>query len=301
MKFSSKYIYILPMILFFVFSISCSKKKTDDSKKVNIRKKVPVKIKLKVNNKSLKKTSAGKSLFPKLKLKKAESLIAEKKYVAALDIYNELAKLKSLTSESRSQIFAGRASVYFWLKRYEESIIAWEKVIAIRQSDTYAIVNLALVYRDAGKLDMAVKQYEKVIKLDGDQLMVRMDLISLLTKMKKPNSELISAVTKLDEVRNKMVEKLKLPDDKISLKKRVALLEAFLEVPATQTSSFGDIKLEILSPLLTHKSFFIRRRAGELAVRTADGLKKVSQLLEKEKNPLVKKAWKYALTEKSNK
>jgi tetratricopeptide (TPR) repeat protein len=118
--------------------------------------------------KNLSSSRAGQRLLPKIKLKRAENALADGKYEEALQLYEEMGRETQLTAEARSQLFAGQAEALFHLKRFDESISAWEKVIALRPDDPFAHQNLALVLSESGKLREAAERLQELFKIDPD-------------------------------------------------------------------------------------------------------------------------------------
>ncbi len=267
--------------------VACKKGKSDNKPVVVI--KPPVKLDIN----TVKNTKAGATLLPKLRLAKAEGLLFAGKYSEALTVYDELGKLNGLSAEARSQLFAGMAEAYMGLKRYEESVVAWEKVIAIRANDPSPVHNIAAVYMTAEKLPKAQEYLKKTLKLDPYKLDAYLDLLQVMNKLSAPEKEVVEVATALATHRNKMVEFLGSVSEKSDIYTIVRYLDYLLSMP--EKDDGGKVSLRFLENALKHRSAVIRAKTGELAVRTAEGAKKILELLKTEKDLMVKKAWGKAL------
>ncbi|MBU1238322.1 hypothetical protein KKF84_17840 [Myxococcota bacterium] len=265
------------------FGSGCKKKTEDKAPQVIL--KAPVKMDIN----TVKDTRAGQRLLPKLQLSKAEGLLFAKKYEEALGVYDELSKLSGLTAEARSQLFAGMAESYLGLKRYEESVVAWEKVMAIRSADPSPVHNIATVYMAAEKYLKAQEYLQKTIKLDPFKLDAHLDLLQVMHKLSVPEKEIVKIATSLATHRNKMVEFLGKIDGTADIYTIVKYLDYLSAMP--EKDDAGKVSLKFMEKALAHRSVVIRTKAGDLAVRTEEGAKKVLELLKTEKDLAVKKAW----------
>ncbi|MBU1219372.1 tetratricopeptide repeat protein [Myxococcota bacterium] len=263
-----KYFFLI-LIIF----ISCSKKE----KKVPVIDTNPINPeKIKNEKKGLK---AGQRLVPALKLKTAEHAIARGDFNKAIEIYDELIKLKSLSAESRSQLFAGRAEALFHLKKYEDSIAAWLSVISIRKEDPFPMHNLAIVYKESGKIPQAIELLNKILKLDSKMLIARIDLIELLKATGATQKELIEQVNSLDKGRDEIMKLLISSNDPVEL---VKYLNILIEIPEEKPP------LETLKKLIESKSTFVKEKTSELLIRHTEGKQLLSKALESEKDPNLK-------------
>ncbi|MDA3865001.1 MAG: tetratricopeptide repeat protein [Deltaproteobacteria bacterium] len=276
--------------IFIILLVSCKEKSPEEKSKKILKNIKNLKT---LNLSNLKNTEAGLKLVPKLKLKKAQTAIEKKEFEKALEIYDEISKMKNINTQTRLQIFAGRANCYFYMKKYEEAVTAWEKVIAIRKNNTFALRNLAFVYQEWGKLPKAFRALRKVIEIKPEVLISRIDLIKMMEQMGSSKEELKKEVDQLYATRNKLVEKLK--SDKIDKKTIYEYLGILLEVPGN--NELNTLKFNTLEPFLKHKSSLIRIRTGKLAAKTQKGKKYLAQMAEKQKDPGVKKAWQKVLKE----
>ncbi|MGM0595403.1 MAG: tetratricopeptide repeat protein [Myxococcota bacterium] len=280
----SKYIILVILL------VSC-KEKSSEEKDKNILKNIKTQKTLNLSN--LKKTEVGLKLVPRLKLKKAQAAIEKEEFDKALEIYDEISKMKKINTQTRLQIFAGRANCYFYMKKYEEAVTAWEKVIAIRKNNTFALRNLAFAYQEWGKLQKAYRTLRKVIEIKPEILISRIDLIKMMEQMGSSKEELKKEVEQLYATRNKLIAKLK--SDKIDKKTAYEYLGILLEVPGN--NELNTLQFKTIKPFLNHKSSLIRIRAGKLAAKTKKGRTYLLQKAEKQKDPAVKKAWQKVLKE----
>ncbi len=283
--------FLLLIPLFSSLSTGCGKTKKP-AKEVQIPQR-PQSSVPKLEN--LKKSKAGQRLVPKIKLKKAEVLLTSKKYEEALRLYEEISSLSSLTAEARTRLFAGMGEAYLGLKRYEEAVVSWEKVVALRKSDPAPYQNIGMIYREAKKYHKALESFRRCLKIEPHKLDVRLEIVDLLKLMGAPQSEQIAAAKELVERRNEMVTYLKTQSEGANPITISNYLDYLMEMP--QGTEVGGVSLKYLAKTLAHKSSIIRGKAGVLAVRTPEGAKKVSRLLLTEKNPQVKKEWRAALAQ----
>ncbi len=277
---------LFPILLAFWMASSCSR----SPEKKNPEPPAPV-PKSPVNvEQTLASSRAGQRLLPKIKLKRAENALMNGKYEEALQLYEEMGRETQLTAEARSQLFAGQAEALFHLKRFDESVSAWEKVIALRPDDPFSHQNLALVLTEAGRYREAAARLQEVFRIDPDNLPARLDMVNLLKKMGEPEARLAEAARAFDEARRsvdrRLAEALK-GEDAETL---VRLLGYLVEVP---TETVDDASMEAL---LTHASSGVREKAGLLAARSEKWKKRLQELLGKETDPLVRDVWTRALS-----
>jgi len=240
-------------------------------------------------DKTLAGSRAGQRLLPKIKLKRAETALLDGKFEEALKLYDEMSQETSLTAEARSQLFAGQAEALFHLKRFDESISMWERVIALRSDDPFAHQNLAMALAEGGKLREAVAQLEKLLKLDPDVLAARMDIVIWMQKLAEPQEKLIAAAKAFDLARENVAKRLDAALAQQQSDEIVRLLGYLIEVPG-----------ETLTPdqeegCLTHATATVREKAGLLAVRTEKGKARMKERLAKEEDPTVRQLWQKAL------
>jgi len=239
--------------------------------------------------KSLAGSRAGQRLLPKIKLKRAETALLDGKHEEALKLYDEMSQETSLTAEARSQLFSGQAEALYHLKRFDESISMWERVIALRPDDPFAHQNLALVLSESGKLREAVTVLEKLLKLDPDVLAARVDMVNMLKKLDAPQEKLVEAALAFDTARTNVEKRLDAALEQQQSDEIVRLLGYLIEVPS-----------EVLTPgqeekCLTHATATVREKAGLLAVRAEKGKARMKELLAKEDDPTVRALWQKAL------
>jgi len=239
--------------------------------------------------KSLAGSRAGQRLLPKIKLKRAETALLDGKHEEALKLYEEMSQETSLTAEARSQLFSGQAEALFHLRRFDESVSMWERVIALRPDDPFAHQNLALVLAESGKLREAVAQLDKLLKLDPDVLAARVDMVNWLKKLDTPQEKLIAAAQAFATARSHVEKRLDAALEQQQSDEIVRLLGYLIEVPS-----------EILTPAqeekcLTHATATVREKAGLLAVRGDAGKARMKELLAKEDDPTVRMLWQKAL------
>ncbi|MBN2723594.1 MAG: tetratricopeptide repeat protein [Deltaproteobacteria bacterium] len=267
--------------------LSCGKSDKPSDKKLVIPDNLPEGDK-KPKKVNLKSSKAGQRLLPRLKLKKAELALSKGQYSEALGLYDELLKLSSLGAESRSQLFAGRAEALFYLKKYEDSIAAWEKVLAIRKDDPFPLHNIALVYREAGKLKKAVRFLEDCLKKDPMMIIARIDLIDILKSTGADQKELINQVQLLDKARENINSLLKKSKDSAEIVKYLNILQ---EIPGER------VELSILKRLMDSKSSFVREKTAYHIMNHQDGKNLLSGYIEKEKDEKLKKKFEKILKE----
>ncbi len=232
---------------------------------------------------------AGQRLLPKIKLKRAENALLDGKFEEALKLYEEMGQETSLTAEARSQLFSGQAEALFHLRRFDESISLWERVVALRPDDPFAHQNLALVLAESGKLREAVAQLEKLLKLDPDVLAARVDLVNLLKKLDEPQEKLVAAAAAFDASRASVDRRLGAALEQQQGDEIVRLLGYLVEVPSETLAPEQEEKC------LTHATATVREKAGLLAVRTEKGRARMKELLAKEADPTVRALWQKAL------
>lgn len=239
--------------------------------------------------KTLASSRAGQKLLPKIKLKRAENALMDGKYEEALQLYEEMGKETQLTAEARSQLFAGQAEALFHLKRYDESVSMWERVLALRPDDPFAYQNLALALSESGRYKEAAARLQELLKIDPDILAARLDMVNLLKKMGASQEALVQAAQAFDTARQNVDRRLKEAAARQDSEEMVRLLGYLAEVP-TET-----LEESMLEPLLAHAVPAVREKAGVLAARTEKGKKRVFELLSRETDPLVRDAWNRAL------
>jgi tetratricopeptide (TPR) repeat protein len=239
--------------------------------------------------KSLAGSRAGQRLLPKIKLKRAETALLDGKFEEALKLYEEMSQETSLTAEARSQLFSGQAEALFHLKRFDESVSMWERVIALRPDDPFAHQNLALVLAESGKLSEAVAQLEKLLKLDPDVLAARVDLVNWLKKLDAPQEKLIAAAQAFDTARANIEKRLDAALSQQQSDEIVRLLGYLIEVPSETLTPDQEEKC------LTHATATVREKAGLLGVRGDKGKARMKELLAREDDPTVRQLWQRAL------
>lgn len=259
--------------LIFLIILSCSKKE----KKVPVLETKPLNPEKEKNDK--KGLKAGQRLIPALKLKSAELAIAKGEFDKAIEIYDELIKLTSLSAESRSQLFAGRAEALFHLKKYEDSIAAWLAVISIRKDDPFPMHNLAIVYKESGKIPQAIELLNKILNLDSKMLIARIDLIELLKATGATQKDLIAQVDALDKGKEEIMKILSSSKDPVELVKYMNIL---IEIPGEKPP------LETLKKLIESKSTFVKEKTSELLIRHSEGKQILFKAIEGEKDPGLK-------------
>jgi tetratricopeptide (TPR) repeat protein len=195
----------------------------------------------------------------------------------------------SLTAEARSQLFSGQAEALFHLRRFDESVSMWERVIALRPDDPFAHQNLALVLAESGKLREAVAQLEKLLKIDPDVLAARVDMVNWLKKLDAPQERLIAAAQAFDDARSHVEKRLDAALEQQQSDEIVRLLGYLVEVPSETLTPAQEEKC------LTHATATVREKAGLLAVRGDAGRARMKELLAKEDDPTVRMIWQKAL------
>ena len=95
-----------------------------------------------------------------------QSLIKEKKFGEALNIFLDL--LKDKNKDKRVYFYLGL--IYFELNNFNESIFYYNKYLKIYPNSINTLLNLAIVEQSAGRLDLAKKIYLKIIGLDDSQI-----------------------------------------------------------------------------------------------------------------------------------
>jgi tetratricopeptide (TPR) repeat protein len=238
---------------------------------------------------ALSGSKAGQRLLPKIKLKKAETALIDGKFEEALKLYEEMGQETQLTAEARSQLFAGQAEALYHLRRFDESVSMWERVLALRPDDPFAHQNLALVLAESGQLREAVTRLERLFQIDPDVLAARVDLVNLLKKLDAPQEKLIEAAAAFDASRKNVDRRLEAALAQQQGEEIVRLLGYLVEVPS-----------EVLAPAqeeqcLTHATATVREKAGLLAVRTEKGRARMKELVAKEADPAVRVLWQKAL------
>lgn len=269
--------------------VVCGCSKSSSSEKPEHPEVAPKTVSINVEQ-TLSSSRAGQRLLPKIKLKRAENALAEGKYEEALHLYEEMGKETQLTAEARSQLFAGQAEAFFHLKRFDESISMWEKVIALRPDDPFAHQNLALVLAESGKLREAVDRLQELLKIDSDILPARLDMVNLLKKMGEPQEKLMQAAQAFDEARKNVDRRLSEAMARQDADEIARLLGYLVEVP---TETLDDTTLEMF---LTHSVSNVREKAGILAARNKKFEKRLRELLSKEADPIVRDVWTRALS-----
>ncbi len=239
---------------------------------------------------SLQGSRAGQRLLPKIKLKRAENALFDGKYEEALRLYEEMGQETSLTAEARSQLFSGQAEALFHLKRHDESISMWERVIALRADDPFAHQNLALVLAESGKLQEAVAQLEKLLALDPDVLAARVDMVNLLKKLELPQERLVAAAAAFDTSRQNVDRRLAAALEQNNSDDLVRLIGYLVEVPTE------SLPPEMEEKLLAHPTATVREKAGLLGVRKPSGIQFMKERLAKEQDPTVREVWQRALS-----
>ncbi len=238
---------------------------------------------------ALSGSKAGQRLLPKIKLKKAETALIDGKFEEALKLYEEMGQETQLTAEARSQLFAGQAEALFHLRRFDESVSMWERVLALRPDDPFAHQNLALVLAESGQTREAVTRLERLFKIDPDVLAARVDLVNLLKKLDAPQEKLVEAANAFDTSRKNVDRRLEAALAQQQGEEIVRLLGYLIEVPS-ETLTPGQEE-----QVLTHATATVREKAGLLATRTEKGRARMKELVAKETDPAVRVLWQKAL------
>lgn len=276
---------IVPVVCCIAFFAACSKTSEKNPAPPETSEHIRVNV-----EKTLSSSRAGQRLLPKIKLKRAENALMDGKYEEALQLYEEMGQETQLTAEARSQLFAGQAEALFHLKRFDESVSMWEKVIALRPDDPFAHQNLALVLAEAGKLREAAARLEELFRIDPDILPARLDMVNLMKKMREPQEKLMEAARAFDVSRKNVDRRLAEAAQRQDSDEIVRLLGYLVEVP---TETLDDASME---SFLTNASSGVREKAGILAARSEKWRKRMQELLVRESDPIVRDVWNRALS-----
>jgi tetratricopeptide (TPR) repeat protein len=65
------------------------------------------------------------------------------------------------------------ASDYFLLKKYNETIWCYERVVAINPTDVQAYFNMGILYHDFGNYNEAIRCYKEILNIDPNNAKVR--------------------------------------------------------------------------------------------------------------------------------
>lgn len=274
----------LCVISTFLLLIACGKDEPSKPPVAPTPQRRPVNV-----EQALAGSKAGQRLLPKIKLKQAETALIDGKFEEALKLYEDMGQETQLTAEARSQLFAGQAEALYHLRRFDESISMWERVVALRPDDPFAHQNLALVLAESGKVREAVTRLEKLLKLDPDVLAARVDLVNLLKKLDAPQEKLIEAAAAFDAARANVDRRLDAALGQQQGEELVRLLGYLIEVPSETLAPAQE------EQTLTHATATVREKAGLLAVRTEKGRARMKELVAKEADPAVRVLWQRAL------
>jgi len=79
---------------------------------------------------------------------------------------------KAVAARSDGPNYSNLGTAYFFVKRYKDAVIAFEKAVQLSPNDEQVMGNLADAYRWAGSSELAQATYDKAIKLAYQQLQV---------------------------------------------------------------------------------------------------------------------------------
>tara|TARA_B100000780_G_scaffold268565_1_gene226623 strand:+ start:1264 stop:2631 length:1368 start_codon:yes stop_codon:yes gene_type:complete len=128
-----------------------------------------------------------------------QSLIKQKKFGKALNIFLDLLKNK----HKDKRVYFCLGLIYFELNNFEKSVFYYNEYLKINPKSINTILNLAIVQQSSGNLDLAKKNYLKVIDLDNSKIRPYYGLLMLdINFLTQEHYEQINQILNINNTNN---------------------------------------------------------------------------------------------------